>query len=155
MRSDKWDKMKKKKKRKQDDKTEEFDAFEKIAARFTKNPLEFKRQFTPRPEPSLPRTEKWDKIEKLWDEYTKLVKQEGKDDEIIRCMDSIIQLKPKNVHAWVSKGTALGMLGKQEEALKCCDKAIKMDPPDSLLKLIKGTIERIRQSMDEREISDK
>jgi len=33
-----------------------------------------------------------DKIEKLWDEYAELVKQEGKEDEIIRCMDSIIQM---------------------------------------------------------------
>ena len=59
------------------DKTEEL-RFELIAARFQQNPLDFKRQFMPRPEPSLTRSEEWDKIEKLWDEYTKLIEQEGK-----------------------------------------------------------------------------
>ena len=108
------------------DKTEEFDAFEKIAARFQENPIEFKRQFTARPEPSLTRSEKWDKIEKLWDEYTELIKQEGKEDEIIRCMDSIIQmdlLYKTQVLAWVNKGKALYELGRPEEAIECFDKA--------------------------------
>jgi tetratricopeptide (TPR) repeat protein len=79
----------------------------------------------------------------------------GKHEEAIECYDKVIELDPENEAAWINKGNALCNLNKYEEGIKCCDKAIKMDPPDSLLKLIKGTIERIRQSMDEREISDK
>ena len=94
------------------DKTEEFDALKKLAARFQENPIEFKSQFTPRPEPSLTRSEKWDRIEKLWDEYTELVKQEGNFAKIIDCMDSIIQLDPKDAAAWNNKGFALAVLGK-------------------------------------------
>ena len=115
------------------DKTEEFDAIEKIAARFTQDPLEFKREFTLSPEPSLTRSEEWDKIEKLWDEYAELVKQEGKEDEIIRCMDSIIQmdlLYKTQVLAWINKGKALYELGRPEEAIECFDKAIELDPKD-------------------------
>ena len=124
------------------DKTEEFDAFEEIAARFTQDPLEFKREFAPSPEPSLTRSEEWDKIEKLWDEYTKLVKQEGKEDEIIRCMDSIIQmdlLYKTQVLAWINKGKALYELGRPEEAIECFDKAIELDPKKASAWYNKGT----------------
>ena len=109
-------------------KTEKFDNIDLIAAKFQQNPFEFKRQFMTRPEPSLTRTERNDAVEKLWDEYTELVKQEGKSDEIIRCMDSIIQLDPKDGYAWSSKGIALGILGKPEESIGCFDKAIELDP---------------------------
>ena len=113
------------------DKTEEFDALKKLAARFQENPIEFKSQFTPRPEPSLTRSEKWDRIEKLWDEYTELVKQEGNFAKIIGCMDSIIQLDPKNAYAWGNKGIALANSGKSEEAIECYDNALEVDPKDA------------------------
>tara|TARA_B100000586_G_C19801355_1_gene298256 strand:- start:38 stop:490 length:453 start_codon:yes stop_codon:yes gene_type:complete len=124
------------------DKTEEFDALKKLVARFQENPIEFKSQFTPRPEPSLTRSEKWDRIEKLWDEYTELVKQEGKEDEIIRCMDSIIQmdlLYKTQVLAWINKGKALYELGRPEEAIECFDKAIELDPKKASAWYNKGT----------------
>ena len=110
-------------------KTEKFENIDLIAAKFQQNPFEFKRQFMARPEPSLTRTERNDAVEKLWDEYTELIKQEGKSDEIIRCMDSIIQLDPKDVDAWHNKGFALGLLGiLEEDAIECFDKATELDP---------------------------
>ena len=69
------------------------------------------------------------KIEKLWDEFAELKKQEDKEYEIIRCMDSIIQLDPKDVDAWHNKGFALGLLGiLEEDAIECFDKVIELDP---------------------------
>ena len=73
-----------------------FDAFEKIAAKFQENPLEFKRQFMPSPKQADIAKElggSHDPIRKLFDEYFELAKQEDKHDEIIRCMDSIIHLQ--------------------------------------------------------------
>ena len=114
--------------------------FEQLLANFRKeDPLEFKNNIISRPKPSLTRTERNDKIEKLWDEYTKLVKQEEPQDakslnilgdEIIRCVDSIIQLNPKSVNAWHSKGSALSKLGKFEEAIECFDKIIELNPSE-------------------------
>ena len=83
-----------------------------------------------------------DKIEKLWDEYAELVKQEGKEDEIIRCMDSIIQmdlLYKTQVLAWINKGKALYELGRPEEAIECFDKAIELDPKKASAWYNKGT----------------
>ena len=102
--------------------------FEQLLAKFQENPIEFKNYIMDRPKPSLTKTESNVKIEKLWDEYTKLKKQEGKSDEIIRCMDSIIHLDPKVAFAWFGKGNALYDLEKYEESLECYDKSIKLDP---------------------------
>ena len=75
-----------------------FDAFEKIAAKFQENPLEFKQQFTSNPKQAdITKVlgGRHGKIGKLFDEYLELAKQEDKHDEIIRCMDSIIHLQEK------------------------------------------------------------
>ena len=49
------------------------------------------------------RTEKWDRLEKLWDEFGKLIQPDYLDDAnlegILRCMDSILAIDPKNYGA--------------------------------------------------------
>ena len=74
-----------------------FDAFEKIAAKFQEDPLQFKQQFTSNPKQEAI-TKVFDgKLGELWEECIKLEKQEGKSDEIIRCMDSIIEMNIKSL----------------------------------------------------------
>ena len=46
-------------------------------------------------------------------------------------MDSIIQLNPKDAHAWHNKGFALDNSGKHKEAIECYDKVIELDPKDA------------------------
>ena len=54
------------------------------------------------------RVEKNDKIEKLWSEFSKLEGGNRKmtDEEIITCMNSIIELDPGNASAWLNKAGA-------------------------------------------------
>ena len=73
------------------------------------------------------RTEKWDRLEKLWDEFGKLIQPDYLDDAnlegILRCMDSILAIDPKDYGALHNKGIALGYLNRKEEALACFDEA--------------------------------
>ena len=75
------------------------------------------------------RTEKWDRLEKLWDEFGKLIQPDYLDDAnlegILRCMDSILAIDPKNYGALHNKGMALGDLNRKEEALACYDEVFK------------------------------
>ena len=114
------------------------ESFEQVAARFQENPIEFKQQFT-EPEKlsgkvrskSLPtRSERWDKIEKLWEDWDKVQKQGGKPGEENSILDKLSELEPKDPNVWYNKGIALTALKKDEEAIKCYDKAIEFDPAD-------------------------
>jgi len=83
------------------------------------------------------RVEKNDKIEKLWSEFSKL-EGANKFEEIITCMNSIIELDPGNASAWLNKAGALHNLAenfdgkqyldKQKEAKKCCLQALELKP---------------------------
>ena len=128
-----------------------FDAFEKIAAKFQENPLEFKRQFTSNPKQEAITKGLDGKLGELWKEYTELEKQGGKFVEIIRCMDSIIEMNIKSLTTtdddgrtsvavegddimglvWSTKGKAYYDLGKHEEVIKCFDKILELDPKNA------------------------
>ena len=84
------------------------------------------------------RVEKNDKIEKLWSEFSKL-EGANKFEEIITCMNSIIELDPGNASAWLNKAGALHNLSEQapeyqthldklKEAKKCCLQALELKP---------------------------
>ena len=148
-----------------------FDAFEKIAAKFQENPLEFKRQFTSDSDQftsdsdqsflqvlgdklaefAEKNPEKVGEFEKLLWEYNELEKQGGKPDEIIRCIDSIIELDFKTINIITDtdtdsdtnitikktdldveflfiKGKICFELEWAEEAIKCFDKVIELNP---------------------------
>ena len=143
-----------------------FDAFEKIAAKFQENPLEFKRQFTSDSDQFTSDSDqsflqvlgdklgdKLGEFGKLLNEYNELEKQGGKPDEIIRCIDSIIELDFESINFVAGfdnpdttsdtnitikktdldveflfiKGKICFELEKPEEALKCADKIIELN----------------------------
>ena len=108
-----------------------FDAFEKIAARFQDiGPEEFRQQFMTSHEPPVVTKDMNPKVIKLWEEFQNLQEQ-GKYEDIIRCMDSIINLDSKSSQALHVKGSVLHHLDKHEESLKCFEKAIELDENDA------------------------
>ena len=113
--------------------------FEKIAAKSDIDIADMLKTLQEKTEFKKPekRTEKWDRLEKLWDEFGKLIQAESKEyadlsndnlEGILRCMDSILAIDPKNYGALHNKGTALGYLNRKEEALACFDEILKVDP---------------------------
>jgi tetratricopeptide (TPR) repeat protein len=52
-------------------------------------------------------------------------------DEALKSYDRAIEFDPKNVDAWVYRGTPLEFLGRSEEALKSYDRALELDPKNA------------------------
>jgi len=85
-------------------------------------------------------TNKWDKLEKLWDEYNELIDQEDSDEEILEKLTEIVKISPNETGTWRRMGSSLWRLGRSQEALEAFDRAIQLNVENVLAWFYKGLV---------------
>ncbi|MCW3130787.1 MAG: tetratricopeptide repeat protein [Methanophagales archaeon] len=66
-----------------------------------------------------------------WNNKGNALRQLGKFDEALHCLEEALKLNPEGLEAWHGKANVLIDLNKAEEGLSCYDKALKLHPEDS------------------------
>ena len=57
-----------------------------------------------------------------------MLRRLDRDEEADKCIETAIEIEPKNAEAWFEKGCMLRSKGKYDEVEKCFAKAKKFDP---------------------------
>ena len=85
-------------------------------------------------------TNKWDKLEKLWDEYNELIEQDKSNEEILEKLTEIVKISPNQTGTWRIMGFFLWGLNRNDEAIEAFDRAIQLNVRNVLAWHYKGLV---------------